>query len=860
MKVNKLFALCLTTLFVMGSAPVFAQGVFEGTADWDPFGDTHVEGSVDVSGSGANAVYEIQGNGNDIWANEDEGFFVYAEKAGSWALTSRIEWIETGGNEWAKAGLMVREDPDAPDSANYAVVLRGAMDTISAQWRPEAGSASSSTRHFDEEGNEIPAGDDNAVWIRVNRVSEDFWLSEYSQDGDNWNYGHSFTLELPESLAWGLTVTNHDDNDILAIANAENVVFEEAPDFHPVARRTLDGDLNVIDGNIFYQDGQEFEVTLEVFSSSAQDLTVTESLPDGWTVADISDDGTESGGVITWNLSAEEGANTLSYTVTADGSGNIEGDVDGYATVQEQGINYIKPGVGIFDDGSVDIGPVEAEGSSEFADGTYIVRGSGADIWGTGDQFHFVYTEMSGSFEVEVGEMFAWNDTSGNEWSKAGLMVRESLSPGAANVFPLVRGSDLQYRTQYRPENGAETAGTDLVPAEEQLGQVRLVRFGNEFTVEYFSEAEGDWVTNYQSTIEMEDPVLLGLAVTSHENPNITVAEYMDISVTEYPFSIARDIENFMLAQGESTTVTVNLDLREGESTDFTITESYPVDSITVSDVEASMGEAEDDGNGTITWTGSGAEEDASLTYTVTANPDATGTASMTGTYSDNGSFTGDTGEVILAFYDTNADISPFVESVDIGDVAAPGLSGKYEDTYAVVGSGADIWGTADEFHFAYLQAEGDFTMTVENVTLGGVGFNISTNDWQKAGIMARESLDAGSPMAIANIRSSDGAFMLQWREEQGIDAAWDEDETLTPAEDFTGTIRITREGDTFTSWFEDANGEFVVNNSHDVIMEDPILVGFAVTSHDDGLTSLGTFDNPEFEGETVAVDGWMLY
>ncbi len=104
-----------------------------------------------------------------------------------------------------------------------------------------------------------------------------------------------------------------------------------------------------------------------------------------------------------------------------------------------------------------DIGAVGAAGSATvdpgnpaFPASTFTVRGSGADIWGTKDEFHYVFREVSGDFGVLVD--FRGVDNV-DQWTKAGLMVRSSSDPGAAHVSlfatpTAVKGLSLQARLQ----------------------------------------------------------------------------------------------------------------------------------------------------------------------------------------------------------------------------------------------------------------------------------------------------------------------------------------------------------------------------------------------------------------------------
>jgi len=71
--------------------------------------------------------------------------------------------------------------------------------------------------------------------------------------------------------------------------------------------------------------------------------------------------------------------------------------------------------------------------------------------------------------------------------------------------------------------------------------------------------------------------------------------------------------------------------------------------------------------------------------------------------------------------------------------------------TFTMTGSGADIWGTADQFHYAFKSLTGTGTITAQVRSLQ------NTSGWAKAGVMIRETLDAGSKHAFAAITPSNG-------------------------------------------------------------------------------------------------------
>ena len=98
------------------------------------------------------------------------------------------------------------------------------------------------------------------------------------------------------------------------------------------------------------------------------------------------------------------------------------------------------------------------------------------------------------------------------------------------------------------------------------------------------------------------------------------------------------------------------------------------------------------------------------------------------------------------------------------GDVGAVAAAGSFTDNgtaLTITGSGADIWSTADEFHFAYRTLSGDGTMTarVTNLT--------NAHMWSKVGLMVRPSQDADAPYVDGMVHG-DGLTSLQFRRTKG--------------------------------------------------------------------------------------------
>jgi regulation of enolase protein 1 (concanavalin A-like superfamily) len=138
------------------------------------------------------------------------------------------------------------------------------------------------------------------------------------------------------------------------------------------------------------------------------------------------------------------------------------------------------------------------------------LTGSGADIWGTADAFRFAWVPMTGDGEV-VARVRSVDYAS--SWSKAGVMIRQSLTPGAAHAFMLVsagKGYAFQRREIADGTSVNTAGGTGTAPA-----WVRLARRGDTFTA-YVSSDGNSWTLVGTDTIPMGQQVYAGLAVTSH--------------------------------------------------------------------------------------------------------------------------------------------------------------------------------------------------------------------------------------------------------------------------------------------------------------------------------------------------------
>ncbi len=181
------------------------------------------------------------------------------------------------------------------------------------------------------------------------------------------------------------------------------------------------------------------------------------------------------------------------------------------------------------------------------------------------------------------------------------------------------------------------------------------------------------------------------------------------------------------------------------------------------------------------------------------------------------------------------ATVGEFEASADIGAPARAG-SAAYaleKREYRLTGSGANIWGAADAFHFAWRKVEGDLAL-MANVAWIGEGKNAH----RKAGWMVRQSLDADAPYADVAVHG-DGLTSLQYRAAKGGPTR----EVAAPMR-APVAVKLERNGDLFTLSVAAADGVWRPAGSVTVALPDPVYAGLFVCSHDDTVSETARFAN----------------
>lgn len=175
-----------------------------------------------------------------------------------------------------------------------------------------------------------------------------------------------------------------------------------------------------------------------------------------------------------------------------------------------------------------DLGAVQVPGLSSQIDGTWTVQAAGYNISGTQDQGRFVYTTLTGNFEVTARVLMI---DSIHSWAKAGVMIRNSLETGSTMAFcamtPPTNRSCVFYR---RLSDGASTSGNS--DTEVTLPQwVKLVRISDMITAYHSSDGQNWDQVGSGVTVGFNEEVLVGLAYVSRMESVLGTAVFDNLTI-----------------------------------------------------------------------------------------------------------------------------------------------------------------------------------------------------------------------------------------------------------------------------------------------------------------------------------------
>jgi len=183
---------------------------------------------------------------------------------------------------------------------------------------------------------------------------------------------------------------------------------------------------------------------------------------------------------------------------------------------------------GIFDQ-ATDVGPVKLKGQTSFdkSDESYTLKGAGANIWFTKDEFHYMYKSINKNFTLEADAAFVGEGVDPHR--KLGWMVRNDLDTSSVMACVTVHGDGLT-SFQYRKKSGSNVE--EVKSPINAPDFIKLERRGRSFHMSVSKEGGNLWTVEVPD-FDFPETMLAGLFICSHNADVIEEAIFTDVKIAE---------------------------------------------------------------------------------------------------------------------------------------------------------------------------------------------------------------------------------------------------------------------------------------------------------------------------------------
>jgi hypothetical protein len=186
-------------------------------------------GNEDPNGSFTDhndGTYTMTANGHDIWDNADDFHYAYQQMSGDGQMIIRctsLVWT----NDWAKAGIMMRQDLDPNSAHGYMAVTTS--NGVAMQGRDVKGGGCFNLQHS---GRSVP------MCLKLVRVGDTF--TGYFYEDGVWKMAGSRVIPMTDPIHVGMAVTSH-TTGVLTTATFDRACISSTVDLNE------DGAVNFVD-------------------------------------------------------------------------------------------------------------------------------------------------------------------------------------------------------------------------------------------------------------------------------------------------------------------------------------------------------------------------------------------------------------------------------------------------------------------------------------------------------------------------------------------------------------------------------------------------------------------------------------
>jgi hypothetical protein len=184
--------------------------------------------------------------------------------------------------------------------------------------------------------------------------------------------------------------------------------------------------------------------------------------------------------------------------------------------------------IGLFES-TVDVGNVKIEGMTSYDESTglYMLTGAGANMWFDKDAFRYLYTPVSGDFDLKANMVFVGEGK--NAHRKIGILFRVSLDESSPTVFTALHGDKLT-ALQYRAEQSGR-----MISLEEYVEMpdvFELERQGNKFVMRYgYGSLKQEIFREIE--LELSGEGYIGIYICSHEDDVSETALFTNVKINK---------------------------------------------------------------------------------------------------------------------------------------------------------------------------------------------------------------------------------------------------------------------------------------------------------------------------------------